>query len=79
VEHDKNVLIADRPQNFANAVSRALNNKVLRKQLGAAGRVLVERKYSWEVIGDRLERAYLCAQNRLACDRHVLALPSATI
>jgi glycosyltransferase involved in cell wall biosynthesis len=61
VKHDENILVADSPQDFANAVLHLLGNEALRKHLGTNGRALVEQLYSWGVIGDHLEEAYRCA------------------
>lgn len=58
VEHDKNVLIADTPQDFAQAVNRLQNDTVLRERLGKAARELVLNQYRWDVIGQRLLDAY---------------------
>jgi glycosyltransferase involved in cell wall biosynthesis len=69
VTHGENILIADDPMGFARNVIHALENESLRRQLGAAGRNLVERCYSWEVITRQLEQAYTCALAGGACDR----------
>lgn len=58
VEHDKNVLIADTPQEFARAVYRLQNDAELRGRLGQAARELVINQYRWDVIGQRLLDAY---------------------
>ena len=42
-----NLLIADRPADFAEAVLRLLADPALRKQIGAAGRRTVEDCYDW--------------------------------
>ena len=67
VKHGENILVADTPQDFAGEVLRLLGDEALRKQLAVNGRALVERLYSWEVIGRHLERAYHCAVNREEC------------
>ena len=36
-------------------------NGQVRHSLGAAGRELVTSRYAWEVIGEKLERAYQLA------------------
>lgn len=71
VTHGENILVADRPQEFAGAIMRLLENDTLRRRVGAAGRALVERAYSWERIAARLEHAYRCALNREACEEVV--------
>jgi len=61
VRHNENILIADAPSDFAHAILRAFASEPLRKQLGTAGRRLVERYYSWERIANQLRGAYRCA------------------
>jgi sugar transferase (PEP-CTERM/EpsH1 system associated) len=68
VEHGKNVLIADTPEEFAQAVYTLLQDAELRDRLGKAARELVTAQYQWEVIGERLLDAYttvLEAQQRV--------------
>jgi glycosyltransferase involved in cell wall biosynthesis len=48
VRHGKHLLLADDPAGFAAAVSKLLESEELRGQLGAAGRALYERCYTWE-------------------------------
>lgn len=69
VEHGKNILIADAPHAFAEAVSHILENRTLREQLSQTGRTLVEEQYSWEVIGGHLAQAYQCALGGGGCGR----------
>lgn len=58
VTHGENILIANTPRALADVICEALQNERLRRQIGASGRVLVEAKYSWEVVGEHLRRAY---------------------
>jgi glycosyltransferase involved in cell wall biosynthesis len=67
VRHKENILVADAPADFAEGVLQLLENEALRRNLAAAGRMLVERQYSWERIGRELERAYRCALDRGSC------------
>jgi polysaccharide biosynthesis protein PslH len=53
-----NILIRDDPKEFADAVHQVLRDPQLRRRLGQAGREMVERTYSWEVIGEELIRRY---------------------
>lgn len=55
--HTQNVLIADDPLDFAEAVNGLLEDEVRRKALGKAGRAFVEENYDWRKIGDSLDRA----------------------
>ena len=53
--HDgQDILIADTPQAFADAISRLFEDAALRSQLAAAGRELVEREYDWGALARRL-------------------------
>jgi sugar transferase (PEP-CTERM/EpsH1 system associated) len=54
----REILLADRPTQFADRVIDALDNPDLRKSLHSAGRELVETQYSWASIGNRLEQVY---------------------
>lgn len=68
VKHGENILVADTPEDFARQVLRLVEDEALRKQLGACGRVLVEKLYSWEVIGRHLEQAYQYALKGGLCE-----------
>jgi glycosyltransferase involved in cell wall biosynthesis len=59
VTDGENILIADEPEDFAEAVVRLLGDKDLREALSANGRGLVNTQYSWEICANRLER-FLC-------------------
>jgi len=56
VTHDKDILIADEPADFAEAVLCLLDDVGLRQRLAANGRRLVEERYSWDAIALELER-----------------------
>jgi len=56
VTHEENVLIADSPNDFAQAVLRVLEDKTLRTKLSANGRRLVEERYSWKMCASQLEQ-----------------------
>lgn len=49
------ILLADNPREFAEAVGRVLDNPGLGEALGTRGRALVERRYSWEAAAQPLE------------------------
>lgn len=58
---EKEILVADTSGEFADQVLRALNDAELRREMGQAARRLVEREYSWNCVGSRLEEVYqLC-------------------
>ncbi len=46
--HEKNILIADAPETFAQSVIQLLRNSDLRREIGKNGRELVSQQYSWE-------------------------------
>lgn len=48
------LVVADQPEEFAQAVVAFLKNAEMRKAFGAAGRALVEAEYSWDRSGERL-------------------------
>ncbi len=52
------VLVADSPEDFANAVVNLFHDKRLQRQLSANGRRLVEEKYDWQVVLGDLDRIY---------------------
>jgi polysaccharide biosynthesis protein PslH len=56
VQPERDLLLADKPRDFANAVLRLLTQPAEAAALGLRGRRLVERAYSWETSAARLER-----------------------
>jgi sugar transferase (PEP-CTERM/EpsH1 system associated) len=58
VTHGQDILVADEPATFADAVLGCLRDPALRARLGDAGRALVERRYRWETIGADLGDFY---------------------
>ena len=52
------ILIADEPKAFAEAVLRLLTDVSLRRRLGEKGRARVERDYDWRSIGEKLLGLY---------------------
>ena len=57
LEHERDVLVADHPRDFAGWIDRLLEDDELCARLGANGRRTVERHYDWKAIGDRLDAA----------------------
>jgi glycosyltransferase involved in cell wall biosynthesis len=55
---DEHCLLADDPADFAIAVLRLLDDPMLGRRLGAAGRELARERYDWTVIVPRLEALY---------------------
>ncbi len=58
VEHDHHLLISDRPEEYADCVTRLLREPALRQRLAAAARELVETRYDWRAIAQRLLNLY---------------------
>jgi glycosyltransferase involved in cell wall biosynthesis len=52
----EDILVADEPEAFADAVLRLLGDPVLRAQLAANGRQLVAARYSWQMCAEKLEQ-----------------------
>ncbi|HEU0026300.1 MAG TPA: glycosyltransferase [Ktedonobacterales bacterium] len=57
VTSGEHLLVADEPGAFAEAVVSLLHDEARRSRLGAAGRALVEREYSWTRSGRALVQA----------------------
>jgi glycosyltransferase involved in cell wall biosynthesis len=58
VAHGEHLLIADDPQAFADAVLHLGTDAELAARLGRQGRTLVEQRYTWESVANRLEGFY---------------------
>jgi glycosyltransferase involved in cell wall biosynthesis len=58
VEHERELLIADTPASFAEAVRRLIQNELQRLELGSRAQVFVKSKFDWTVILPRLLAAY---------------------
>ena len=56
--HGQHVLVADAAEDFAHQLIALLDRGELRESLAMEGRQLVERRYSWQVIGDTLDAFY---------------------
>ncbi len=54
VTDGEDILIANEPQDFAAKVITLLRSPALRQRLAANGRRLVEARYDWRVVGERL-------------------------
>lgn len=59
----KEVLLADTPQQFSDTVIDLLQDTSLQQRLAINGRKLVEEKYDWQVVLDRLDSIYREMQN----------------
>ena len=67
-EPGRDLLVADEPAAFADAVVRLIADPNLAARLGAAGRHLVEERYTWEACARRYDEVYrqLSAASRSA-------------
>ena len=54
---ERELLIADRPAEFASSIDRLLADDELCASLARRGRELVEQRYDWRVIGESLDAA----------------------
>jgi glycosyltransferase involved in cell wall biosynthesis len=56
--HERDVLLADSPADFAAQVVRVLNEPELAEKLGRHARVLAEQRYAWTAVVQQLVRFY---------------------
>jgi glycosyltransferase involved in cell wall biosynthesis len=56
--HGENILVADTPEEFAGYVEKVFSEEPLRTKLSTSGIDVVNRVYSWEVIGKSLRDTY---------------------
>jgi glycosyltransferase involved in cell wall biosynthesis len=54
----QDLLLADEPEAFTDAVVKVLRDRGLAERLGAGGRAAVEARFSWAVIGRRMSDLY---------------------
>lgn len=58
VSPGKDVLIANTPEEYVNSISKLNNDDFLRENLSNYARIKVENKYSWNIIGLKLNKYY---------------------
>lgn len=63
VVNNENILIADSPEEFAKKTVLLLTDRELRERLGISARKMVTNKYSWEIIGAKLNDIYIKTAN----------------
>ena len=56
----ENVLIANTPKEFLDNIEKLIFDSSLRKKLSNFARKTVENKYSWSIIGEKLNNIYHC-------------------
>lgn len=58
VRPGQDLMVANSPEEMAVSAVNLLDNRELRRQLGSAGRVYVEKNHNWGKIAERLETIY---------------------
>jgi glycosyltransferase involved in cell wall biosynthesis len=58
VSPGKNVLIADTPEEFVESIRKLNNDVMLREHISNFARITAENKYSWNIIGQKLNKYY---------------------
>lgn len=58
VTNGKDILLADRPEEFAEKVAALIRDKVLYDSIAGNARKLVEERYDWGIIAEKLEKDY---------------------
>lgn len=56
--NNKEILISDNPQGFADSTMRLCYDITLRQTMAKNARKLVEERYNWKMIADRLDKIY---------------------
>jgi polysaccharide biosynthesis protein PslH len=56
--HEKNILVAENPSDFASAILNLVNNVEYASKIGATGRKYVETYHDWHRIAEKLENIY---------------------
>jgi glycosyltransferase involved in cell wall biosynthesis len=58
ITDERELILADTPAGFAQAVVALLNSPTRRARLGQSARTFVEQRYDWRVIVPRMEQMY---------------------
>jgi glycosyltransferase involved in cell wall biosynthesis len=69
VTDGENILLADDPGKFAEAVIQLMRDDALRRRLERSARVLAENGFSWRIATQRLEEAIMGTANKSADTR----------
>jgi len=56
VTDGQNILLRDSYNSFAEAIVQLISNSQLQKRIGKNGRVLVENRYNWSSLVEKLEQ-----------------------
>jgi polysaccharide biosynthesis protein PslH len=62
ITHDRDIVIADEPARFADAVVRLIRDEDARRQIERAARQLVVQKYDWVAVARDFEAALAAAR-----------------
>lgn len=57
VTHEKEIMISDNENDFANAVARLLDDESVWSSISIHSRQLMKNKYTWDTVFDNLEKA----------------------
>jgi polysaccharide biosynthesis protein PslH len=60
-EHDRHLLIADEPADFAYKRCGCLQDEALQTRLGENGRLLAEQKYHWQIALQKMDAVFQLA------------------
>ena len=63
----QDLLVADKPHDFANHVNTLLEDQELRRSIGNSSRKLIEEKYNWNILGAQLNEVYQQIAERKTC------------
>ena len=69
---ERDLLIADSPEQFVHQITRVFDDPALKASLARNARSLAERQYSWERIGRRLLAHYTMLADRANAEPRVL-------
>ncbi len=69
VTNGENIVLADGPGGFADAVVRVLTQPALAEKIARGGRSLMEARYAWDRVGERLLSVYATILNDEAAQR----------
>lgn len=64
VENEKNIFLADTPEEFLEAISNCINNPRGCKQTGINGRKFAEENYSNQAAGKKIDVFYKALTNK---------------
>ena len=65
----RDVLVADTPEAFVHQIGRAFDDEPLRSRLARNGRQLIESRYSWDALAERLIEQYRLVAGHAAIRR----------